>query len=386
MRRLRMEGNERLDLVHIVELSQHVEEQFRRFAAGLHGVGLLHLPSQPTYNSTTRRLTFPVGTTAIDPDGNLVYLDDALESEPIAASDVGVSPVVVWAAVEPGSVPSTDANRVEWVDVNVERSRPRKRFWKDSVSLVVAASQPPDTASGTQYFPVAKYLSWAGSPSAPATLAPWWTVNSWREELDWGANFDGLLPMLGELVVRLADNLIGADGEWVGAAGETAYPNNLNGLAERLTLLEDWQEALDAYWADGTWQNVSLTAMQPDANWEWATSVWRTGTASAALVAELTWPAWRKANVVRVRVLPSSSLNVSLSLIRYSKLTHAQTTLDTATATAGSAEQTLQVSFGSGAQDLSDEGYTYHLVVSTSGTGSVDKAVVYAVSLSSARS
>lgn len=380
---LRVEGNERFEKVHVDKLGALVARHFRKSATGVHGAGLLNLPTTPTYNSGTRRLTFPATTTGVDVDGNLIYLDDALETEPIAASDVGVAPLYVWAAVELAATPASNLPRVEWVDdTPPERTRARNTELRDRVSLVVAALQPPDTASGTKYFPLVKYLAWSGSPSAPSSMQPWWTVNSWREKLTTGYQFDGVIPMLGELIVRLADNLIGTAGEWSGAAGDTAHPNALNTLDGRIAPLEAWRAALDAYWADGNWQNVPLTAMQATGDWEWYSSrVWRTSDVNGYVYAELTWPAWRKAHLVRIRVLPSAGIAVGATLIRTNKLTQSNDTLDSATAPAGESQQTLSLSFGEDAQNLSDEGYTYHLVLSASGSAS-GTAVVYAVSLS----
>jgi hypothetical protein len=380
---LEVTKNERLDRRHIQILQLGVEKLARTVGRGKHlnAAGLLHLPSTPTYNATTRRLTLPKGLLAVDPDGNPVELSDAVESEPVAAADVGnVAPIFVWCAVEPGTVAGQQLQRVFWKEAGQEESRNTPTRRADRVRFEWGALQPPDTASGTKYFPILRYGAWTGS--TPSSLQLWWVVPSWRGKLSVAQMPWGAFVSWAELVVRMFDNLLSpTPGTWDELAAGT-FGVTLNELLERIVVLEEWREAHEAS-LDETELNVPLSGATalPTTDWTWDNGAWKTSAAGTALWLELTWPSTLRAQNVVARVSPGNTLAVVVSLYRISKLTGASTLLATETLSAGGAAEHVSLEFGTDPQDPGIEGHRFLLRLSCTGSAAATPAFLRGVTL-----
>lgn len=375
MKWYRGDGNRRLDAFDLHQLGRHAEEALRIEGLGQYGSGgLVYLPSIPAYNTSTRQLTMPAGTIARDASGNPIYLTEAVESEPVDAADVGTANLYLWCAIEPAAIEATTRNRVYWKSAGQEETRARHVEWHDRISFAWGLSQPPDTASGTEYFRVLKYTGWSGSPPAPTGLQPWWWVDLWREQItSIGDVVPGATNTLARMLVILANNIIGgAAGSTFGSQWRTALESvsplttSLAALAERLDDLEAWLAAMTGV----TQAGVPLVPVAKTGDgWGYTSAEWQTLKATESLVFEVPLsPGWKPAQC-HTRIECGANTTATATLARRNIGDGTTTTLGAASWAAGESGNKLVAALD-WTKAVLPESYKYTLTIATGGADS----------------
>lgn len=371
---IRVGGNERWEKAHVDLIFTLVERLSRSVVKQSFGAaGLVYLPSVPTYNTTSRRLTMPVGTLAVDPDGNVVELRTALESEPVDAADVGTANIYLWCAVNLGTTNAAQLNRVRWVSAGTEQSFATYTEYQDSVSFVWATTQPPDTASGAVYFRVLKYGGWSGSPQSPTTMHPWWVVESWREHIGIGDSDGGTLTTLAKLVSTIASNIIGSADAWTEAAGASPHQYSLQSLHTRIGVLEAFKTVAVTSGKEG----IPLTPLGGTGDWAWTDGYWWTIQAGETIRFPIAVPAGFAPDVVFVSAQADNASTVTATLKRRNAAG--------AVVTIGSASWTSSSSgvksVGSIASAYAQDSYVFWVEVATGGSNSAGPNQVFNIYL-----